>query len=48
MQFDLALKMATVLDDEEENGFMLYKPKFIVDSQFKLQRKKTEDTQIIE
>lgn len=27
---------ASTLDEEERDGFMLYSPKFIVDSEFKL------------
>jgi hypothetical protein len=44
LHYEAAMKMAAYLDEEEEEGFMVYKPKFIVDSEFKLEREKTENT----
>lgn len=38
--------MASVLDEEEEEGFMLYKPKFIVDSEFKLERQTVDSLEL--
>ena len=35
--------MAQQLDEEEEESFMLYKPKFITDTEFKLQRRAAEN-----
>lgn len=43
LQYEAALKMAEQLDEEQEESFMLYKPKFITDTEFKLERKAPEN-----
>jgi hypothetical protein len=47
LHYEAALRMAACLDDEEEEGFMIYRPKFIVDSEFKLERERSEDTRVL-
>ena len=38
LQYETAMMKALELDEEENQSFMLYKPKFIMDTQFKLER----------
>ena len=37
-RLELAFEKAKNLDESEEQGFVLYKPKFVVDSEFSLER----------
>lgn len=35
---------AQELDEEEEKNFMIYKPKFIIDSEFRLERETADNS----
>ena len=47
LQFEAAMMVASTLDEEEQEGFMLYSPKFIVDSEFKLQRTPSQNNHLL-
>lgn len=47
LQFEAAMMLASTLDEEEQEGFMLYSPKFIVDSEFKLQRTPSQNNHLL-
>lgn len=47
MQFEAAMMVASTLDEEEQEGFMIYSPKFIIDSEFKLQRTPSQTNHLL-
>ena len=45
-KLDLAFEVAKNLDDEEKEGFIMYKPKFKMDQEFSLEREQLKKEKI--
>lgn len=41
------MMVASTLDEDEQEGFMIYSPKFIIDSEFKLQRTLSQSNHLL-